>query len=314
MKKMILILFSILLISGCAGVPDIFGNIFGTQKNKVNELPPDVIVVQNINTLPTPPINTGDQFSVSFELNNQEEQREADYVGYKLLDSGLCELYSGDSVDYMYESFVPAQTEFIEWTFKTPNASDIAYLSTKCPVRFRTNYTFEAISTIDFDVISQQKYDQLQQSGGPRTFTPTITLGRGPIKIYIEFGATLPIKSGSVLPIYITVEDKGIGLFSQIPEGDLTLKIPWSWVSPEINEYPDCGERISCTEMDPTLEYYVCTNNVNITMIKRKSPKFRCSMKVPGVDIEKIFNVEAYLKYNYEITKEVEVEVKPLRT
>ena len=303
-------MFLVLLVAGCTGMPDVFGNIFGTQK-KTKELPPDVIVVQNIKTLPSPPINTGDQFSVSFEVANQEAQREVESVSYKLLDYGLCiwNPNSGNPKEDTFTKegnyFLPGQVEFVEWTFTTPASSEIAYLSTKCPIRFRVNYSFEAVSEIDVDVISVQKYSQLQQSGEFKTFIPTLSIGRGPIKVSMEFGASLPIKTSTTLPIYITVEDKGTGLYSEISNDTdkrLTIKVPSGF------KWDGCGDRFTCS--DTTNE---CYNNQNIIMIERKSPTFRCSFTTPDVLIEKIYSIEAFLNYTYDVTNKVEVEVKPIR-
>jgi hypothetical protein len=300
MKILILTLILVLLFSGCAGIPD----IFGTKKAEVKEQPPDVIVVQNINILPKPPINSGDQFSVSFEISNQEEKREVKYVGYEILDSGLCSLKSGNPTD-IFTNFVSGQTEFIEWVFNAPSAESIGHLSTKCPIRFKTNYTFDSISEIEVDVISEEKYNQLQQSGGFKTFVPTLTIGRGPIKIYLSFGASLPIKTNTTLPIYITVEDKGTGLYSTVPTGKLIMKVPGEF------NFSGCGERFNCSKQD---NFYTCNNTQDIVMIKGKSPLFRCSFTTPVIPIEKIYLIEASLEYDYEITKEVEVEVKPILT
>jgi hypothetical protein len=305
MKKIISMLL-ILMISGCVGMPDISGILGGSQKSKVKEQPPDVIVIQNVNTLPAPPINAGDQFSISFEVNNQEEERDVEYVAYKLLDSGLCTWNSSSPKEDTFtkngEVFVPKQTEFVEWTFDTPNAADLAYISSKCPVRFKVNYTFEAISEIEVDVISQLKYSQLQQSGEFKTFTPTLTIGRGPIKIYMEFGATQPIKTGTTLPVYITVQDKGTGLYSEIPKESLIIKVPEDFEG-------DCGDRFNDFFIDGDTKKY--NNSQPIMMIGRKSPTFRCSFTTPtSVSVEKIFNIDASLNYTYDLTKQVDVGIK----
>jgi hypothetical protein len=301
MKKIILLL-TVLIISGCVGMPDFFGN-FGTQKTKVKEQPLDVITVQNINTLPKPPINAGDQFSISFDVTNLEEERDVKEVGYKLLDTGLCNHISGNSKEKSFtinSPFVPKQDEFVEWTFSTPNPADLAYINSKCPVRFKVNYSFDAISEIEVDVISVEKYNQLQQSGGFQTFVPTLSLGRGPLRILMEFGASLPVKTDTTLPIYVTVEDKGTGLYATIPRRALTVKVPEDFVL----ETPSCGERFECSDKE-------CYNNETIMMIERKSPTFRCSFKTPNtVTIEKVYNIEASLNYTYDITKQVDVDIK----
>lgn len=300
MKKLIL-LVSILVVSGCVGMPDIF-NLTGTQKTKVKEQPLDVITVQNINTLPKPPINAGDEFSISFDVTNLEEERDVKEVGYKLLDIGLCTWISGDpkakSFTTTASPFVPKQDEFVEWTFKAPNAEDLAYINSKCPVRFKVSYSFDAISEIEVDVISVAKYNQLQQSGEFQTFVPTLNLGRGPLRIMMEFGASLPIKADTTLPIYITVEDKGTGLYATIPNHALNITVPSGFV------WDNCGERFECSDN-------TCFNNDDIMMIERKSPTFRCSFKTPSsVTIEKVYNIEASLNYTYDITNQVDVDIK----
>jgi hypothetical protein len=300
MKKIIL-LISILCISGCVGMPDIF-NLTSTQKTKVKEQPLDVITVQNINVLPKPPINTGDEFSISFEVTNLEEERDVKDVSYELLDTGLCERFAGDNVSKSFTppSFLPKQNEFVEWTFTAPTAEDLVHINSKCPVRFKVSYSFDAISEVEVDVISEAKYIQLQQSGEFQTFVPTLSLGRGPLRIMLEFGASQPIKADTTLPIYITVEDKGTGLYATIPDGKLSLTVPSGFI------LEGCGERFGCSGS-------TCSNNDNIMMIERKSPTFRCSFKTPSsVTIEKVYSIEAALNYTYDITKQVDVDIKAL--
>jgi hypothetical protein len=299
MNKMLSIIL-VLAVCGCVGL----SNIFPTgAKTNVKEQPQDVIVVQNLNTLPKPPINAGDQFSISYEVSNLEENRYVGYVGYTLLDPGLCVLVSGGkTVDFTTPGnpFAPKQTEFVEWVFDSPRTDELVHINSKCPVRFKVTYTFDAISEIEVDVISDVKYEQMKQTGEFQTFTPTLTLGRGPLKIYMEFGSSLPVKTETVLPVYLTVEDKGTGLYSQIPTGALKLTVPSDF------SYIECGDRFNCLGN-------VCTNTGDpIIMIDRKSPKFRCSFTTPSDTsiIEKLYNIEASLSYTYDVINQVDVDIK----
>jgi len=316
MKKIVFGLILILLISGCTGLPNVFG-LF-EEGPEVKELPPDVIVVQNINVIPPPPINSDDQFSVSFEISNQEEIKEIEKVSYALLDDGLCNTTPERPSD-SFENFVPGEIEFVEWTFDSPSSKDIGGLSTTCPVRFKVNYSFEAVSEIEVNVVSEDRYNQLQRSGEFTAFTPTLTMGRGPIKIYIDFGATLPIRASTsenkrILPVYITVEDKGTGLLPQIPDWDTSRRISPNLNKELIIKVPedfdlksnDCGRRFRCN-VDQ------CWSIQNITMINRKSPTIRCSFTVPeDVSFEKTYFINAFLNYTYDLINEVEVGIKPL--
>ena len=104
MKKMILTLVLVLLVSGCTALEQF--NPFAPSDAKVKELPPDVITVQKITVLPSPPIIAGDQFSLSFELTNLEENVDVD-VGYYLSNWHLFE--TNEDARSIYETFPLAQ-------------------------------------------------------------------------------------------------------------------------------------------------------------------------------------------------------------
>ena len=308
MKKIILILILVLLISGCVDLPNLsclLGNC-----EEVKEMPEDVIIVDNINVLPNPPITAGDQFSISFQMTNAEEDLEIP-TSYQLLDDGLCSLVPGQA-DSESIYLVPGQVEFREWTFSTPTSSDIAYLKTICPVRFKVTYDYFSESEIEVNVISKERYAQLQQAGTFETFTPTLTVGRGPIKIYMELGVNLPARSESILPLYITVENKGSGLFDEIPEGKLWIQIPKGFTP------YDCGAMQPYMGGEGFVDYdnYDFYNNTNeIPLIGKKTYKIKCSLNVPNVDLEQTYFLNAYFQsYTYDVVNEVSVEIKPLST
>lgn len=302
MKKFVLGIFLILLVSGCSGMPDIFSGLLPGGNSKVNttEASPDLIVIQNLKSIPSPPINSKDTFSVTFEIVNQEEVEQVP-ITYELFDYGLCTPPTSDTKITTPINIAPLGTEFKEWVFTAPSNDQIAGLPTKCPIRFKINYVWEAKSQIDADVISRDRYDQLQRTGQFPSFTPSLSVGRGPIKIYLSFGTTLPMRTDSTLPIFITVEDKGYGLLGNIPTGALTLNFGGL-------SNVDCGERFtSCGGGS-------CSNAAIIPMISKKSPELRCTAKAPSVNIEKTFYITASLSYSYDLVGEVDVEVKPFLT
>lgn len=311
MKIEALALFAIIAISACVNVT-------------TTVLPPDIVIIQTVNTIPTPPINAGDQFSLSFEVKNQDTINEVSDVNVQLFDWGLCSPQStsftptdwtGSDVIYRdFGAFVPGQTEFIEWTFQAPTNDQIGRLQTTCPIRFKANYNFAASSQIDVQAISSDRLKQLQRSGETPTFTPTQTVGVGPIKITFDFGAALPIRasnyssSNSTLPVFITVEDQGQGLFGDVPAKALLLKVPDSFVLATCPKFSfDSNEG----------GYNIYKNSQSITMIKKKSTQLRCSFTVPREDqvvVEKTYFLSANMSYNYSLTSEVDVSVNPTLT
>src|SRR3990172_4672495 len=123
MRKYLFSLFAIIFVSACVDLPG-----FGQGNVQTTELPPDIIIVQNMNTIPNPPVNAKDQFTVSFEVKNQDDINEITNVGIQLFDYCLCSPQisaftptdwpeSGGVYSKDLGSFAPGQTEFIEWTF-----------------------------------------------------------------------------------------------------------------------------------------------------------------------------------------------------
>ncbi|MBN2203386.1 MAG: membrane lipoprotein lipid attachment site-containing protein [Candidatus Aenigmarchaeota archaeon] len=302
MKKMISLLVLVLFVSGCTSFSGI--NFFG-QNQEVKEVSEDVIVIENINVVPTSPLIAGDQFSLSFQMINEDEMYDVP-VEYKLLDDGLCSFVRNQAFrDTGSFTLVPGQVEFIEWTFDTPESSDIAYIRTICPIRFKTTYYYFAESEIEISVIDKDRYMQLQQSGEFTTFTPTLTVGRGPIKIYMELGATLPIREGGTLPVYITVEDKGDGLMTKIPERKLVMGIPEEFAEGAYCDFMSLDETIG--------GYAYFTNTQSIPFVSKETPKMKCTFIAPDVSLEQTYFANAYfLDFAYDKIKEVEVEVQPL--
>jgi hypothetical protein len=314
MKLGILCLFVVVLASACVEIPG-----FGQGNVKTTELPPDIMVVQNTNTIPTPPVNTGDQLTVSFEIKNQDDTNEISSANIQLFDYGLCSpqesLFTPEGWDqitgtysYSFNSFAPGQTEFIEWTFKAPTNDQTGSLGTTCPIRFKTSYNFSAVSQINVEVITSDRLKDLQRSGETPTFTPDQTIGRGPIKISFDFGAALPIRASSILPVFITVEDKGEGLLGDIPSRKLMFSVPDTF------NVSSCDKFEQVSLVNKTRTY---TNKQSIPMIKKKSPQLRCSFTVPNdaqVVVEKTYYLSANMSYTYSLTNEVDVEIKPTLT
>jgi hypothetical protein len=290
-------------------MPGVFQQLMpGFEEQEVKELPPDIVSVESLTVIPTPPINTEDQFSISFMIKNQDDVNSALDVRYELYDSGLCEIDETDTdpkKSVAPKNFAPLQEEFHEWTFNAPTDEQIAKISTKCPIRFKVDYNFDATSQIDVNVITKDRLDELHRSGETASFTPTLTVGRGPVKIYMSFGASLPVRVDNKIPLYILVEDKGRGLYGEIPQYALKLKI-----TPDDFVTSDCISGNS--KFVEQGEYIV--NNDTIDLIRKKTVQLRCSLVAPDeskVSFEKTYYITAELNYDYTITSETDVAIKP---
>jgi len=308
MKKLFLTLILVLLVSGCTNLPfDI--PFFSSGNTQVKQLPPDVISINNITVLPSTSVRAKDEFSIYFELFNQEE---FDYtnVSYNLYDTGLCTPKGGypdilANTDGLLQRLAPKEIRQIEWTFQAPDADKIAHIKVTCPIRFKFDFSYNAKSQIDVLVISSEHFSELQKAGKATTFSPTVNVGRGPIKTYFDFGTTLPVKNNANLPVYIRVEDKGTGILQEIAKDTFIITFP------EEFDFTD----VYCPYFDCDKSTKICTNtNAEIPIISKKSLDIRCSgIKTPpniGAP-EKTYFISSSLDYDYYVAGEVDVQVNP---
>ena len=299
MKKIFLIFVPILLISGCTML-----NIFGNSN--VKEMPPDVISLGNFSVLPSGSIRAEDEFTIYFEVMNQDENDNVN-VDYEIYDTGLCEFEGGHIGNDIsggesggLEEFSPQEIRLAEWTFQTPSSRLMAGLDVTCPIRFKFRFSYRATSQVDLVVVNNSYFSELQRSGKITSYTPNINIGRGPVKVYFDFGATFPVKANALLPVYITVENKGTGLLDRIDKGALTITFPFD-VSGASCPYLTCGGN-------------TCSNsNTYIPLISKKTLEIRCGgITAPGdANPEKTYIISSTLDYNYDADGQVNVEVRP---
>lgn len=202
----------------------------------------------------------------------------------------------GESFSKMF----PLQTQYIEWNIKTPTNAQIAYLSASCPIRYKVWYDFTASSQVDVTVIGEEKLKQLYRAGTPPSITPKQTLTRGPIKITFEFGTSMPIKAGTPLAVFITIQDKGTGLYPTIPSGKLSL----SWDKTGFTTV-QCDDKIDKTTL---------TNNQDIQMIKKVSPQIRCTFTAPSETDMKTYYLKVDLSGKYILDYTQTITVQPVMT
>jgi hypothetical protein len=301
MKKIFLTLALVLLASGCTSITDLWG---GGQT--VKELPPDVMVINNINVIPKQTVKPNDQFSVYYEVKNQDDKEIVPNVKYLLYDTGLCDSGTDKpTTSTVLGTFSPTESKLIEWTFTSPSKDRTAGLSVECPIRFKITYNYNAVSQIDVVVIDQTRLSEQQRSGKTVTYTPSLNVGRGPVKIYFDFGNTLPVKENTKLPVYVKVKDVGTGYYESIPVGKLTINSSSAGVTFQklscIPDYFNCGG-------------VSCTNNATIPLIKKETFDILCEALTPvdaDVPVEKTLYLSASINYDYDVYGQTTVNVVP---
>jgi len=160
--------------------------------------------------------------------------------------------------------------------------------------------------------MNEDRLKELHRTGGVTTSTPTLTVGRGPVKVYLSFGSSFPLKAGNTLPLYVLVEDKGNGLYSEIETGKLTIELPENFGVAKDTNGKD--------EIDPKFTYNSATREISntdpepIPLIRKKTSQMRFLLETPDskkVTVERTYYITATLEYDYSITGEAQVEIKP---
>ncbi len=197
------------------------------------------------------------------------------------------------------DTYMPLQTELNEWQFTAPNNDNLGNMPGSCGIKYKITYDFTAKTQASVDVINADTLSRMQRAGQTPTANPTQSVGVGPIKVFFDFGASQPVRSGDILPIFVTVEDRGTGLLDSgdIVAGNLRFTIP--------SEF----DEVSCSKFSNSGGEW--ENSAAVPMIKKKSPQLRCSFKMPDVTDIKTFYIEARLDYTYKLDNEIKVSINP---
>jgi hypothetical protein len=197
------------------------------------------------------------------------------------------------------KTYLPLQTELFENGFTAPSNKDIGNMPSSCRLRYKITYTYTAKTQTDVTVISQSKLEELQRAGQPPSASPLQSVGAGPVKIYFDFGASQPIMSGNILPLFITIEDKGSGVIDRgkVLSGKLKITMPPGFTVKTCDRFAGTSGAIQ--------------NTAEIPLIKKKSAQMRCSFTTPSVTDMKTFYILGELQYDYKLDNEINVAVKP---
>ena len=314
----VLLVSSIVFISGCVSGPGmemIFGSM-GEQKTA----PTDVIKVQSLTVIPTQPITSNSNFEVSFQVINvgvaEEGDKAAKNVKVYIYDWGLCDpidknenaIYSDEIIGIVGQpvDIYPGGAEMVSQDFKTPTNEELGNMQGRCPIRFRVEYDYDAHTTTTLTLVSDDRLKEAARAGESLTTSSSTTKSRGPLKIDFSVDATQPIRSDSVIPVTIKVEDVGSGLYQQVGQNELVLSFPKEF---DITCYPD--EWMSGVSTNGELK--IVRNEKPITLIKGTTPAIRCDLRYqgPAVTNMKTFTLRADMDYTYKVYGDTYVSIKP---
>lgn len=291
MKKLLILLA--IFILGCA------------QQQDTKKQSDDILGIDNILITPTPPIITGNDFTMNFYVKNLRDDMAGKRIkidAIKCYDWGRCEPKGKDcrTANAKPTDLITGSVEIVEWGFSSPSKEATGGLRVECPIRFKVVYEYEAAKNSEIAIISEQALKEAQKAGENPKPRVTESEAAGPLEIDIEYSLRQPIMTNQNVTATLRVMDKGKGIYQSVPNGSLSITPGKELLNFECEKFKKSGDKL--------------VNEANIQMISKKSAPVKCTFKTPSekaVSEVKTSFIEARLKYAYEVHERRDVTVEP---
>jgi len=341
-------LILVLLGSGCTvpilnmeipGIPDIPG--FGGPT--VVQYEHDIVVIKSLEAIPAE-LDAGQSTKIISYVENVGDKK-VETVEVELYDycSGLFQVDKNQSscpknkwADVPNSgrlvcniSLLPGQVAPVIWTLKQKNPGEIR-LKTICPpdgVKVSVSYWYSTSSLTTVSFISQDELERSLEQRTQKSVESYIVAGQGPVKPYItvEDSQPIPVYKGARTSIALKVSNKGAG--------QLASRVDVDPKKPELGKEIAIGRDdfigifglgastglvtenpcMFVPKTSTTSGAYIPTENVKL--IGKDSYEMLCQLDLSGLDGKVIKtdtrHLEVWIKYQYMVTKSVQVTVNP---
>jgi hypothetical protein len=315
------------LIAGCTG-QSINPLDWNKGTGATNVEAADLVVATNEPTIPSSP-SSGTDFTARFTVKNQHTTEKSNDTGVWIYDTGRCVItkiggLTPDKVGQMWPgltletadgvkhvaTFAAGQQELVRLDMRAPTSSEMGGLPYTCPIRYMINYTFKAKSSVTADVMSSDRLKQIETQTGERpTYARTLNVGTGPIRTVIEPKSALPVESGKLFKLEITVKNDGTGDYASVMPRTLLLKAPEGF-EPVLENDLACGGFFQREGTENGVTTY--HNYRKIDLIQKSASPITCEFTAPAVDVEKEYAFTTELPYSYGyFGQQIDVPITP---
>ncbi|MEM7826727.1 MAG: hypothetical protein QXQ40_00705 [Candidatus Aenigmatarchaeota archaeon] len=303
MKKnvMILILVLLVFISECTNIN--LENLKVTETKK--EETSDVLVIENIDTLPRPPIFAGDSFTLYFTLRNRDEQRPIENIRVTLFDPSVFKgnLNPNQCGENNPCSLLPLDQKLISFNLTAPTQEEIASVEVTPKVNFKVTYAFNGTTAYDVVIVNIDELTKYQQAGKTLDLTRNKLIGSGPIKIDVELINADAVIAGRTGRIKVVVKNDGSGnlIENKISKNGLRIDFGSLQVSHSMKNLFNCINN-------------VCINiGDEIKIIGKESSPLLFNINAPAnIELWRTLVIMAKVDYTYELRGSKGITVKPV--
>lgn len=279
--------------------------ILGCAQQETKKQSDDILGIESIIITPTPPIITGNDFTMNFYVKNLRDDMAGKRIKIdeiKCYDWGRCEPKGKDcrTANAKQTDIITGSVEIVEWQFSSPSKEATGNLRVECPIRFKVVYEYEAAKNSEIAIISEQALKEAQKAGENPQPSVTESEAAGPLEIDIEYSLRQPIITNQNVTATLRVVDKGKGIYQSIPNGSLSITPGKELLNFACEKFKKSGDKL--------------VNEASIQMISKKSAPVKCTFTTPGekaVSEVKTSYMEARLKYSYEVHERRDVTVEP---
>lgn len=303
MKKLLLTAFLVSILVFSAGcIENQIPNVDVNKKEEVETA--DVLVIDEIKTVPEAPIYPGSNVELIISLKNKDERKSIHYT----LDLFDPSIFTVVGPSKKTGRILPSGEEIITFNITVPSSEDMK-VKISPTVSFRVLYDLNTTTTYDIVIVNLDEIKNSQLADKTLSFEVNKVLGSGPIKIDMGLKGSSFLISGQKGVLELKVTNKGFGSLeeSKIKSGNLKLRV----LSDEFRARGGC---IESTEKN-TFTVTNCDygeNIADISMIGTETSPLLFLLKAPNVDLYRTYTLKADVSYTYEIRGSKSITITPI--
>ncbi len=343
--RIVLLVAFVALVSGCIGIPDVFGrDVISVQQSVIDNGVRDAIVVRDFTTIPKSPLLPDQQVLLSFIIENRDSLKSSkayvDLFNAPTMRSVIspyppCNFYAvGGTASQRYCvpdqcgierggcPVLPGEEKPVNFEMKTPTESDIKNIKTQAKLDVKTTYNFGGALNYIVPAVNTEEIKKRQRAGEKTSLFTTKSHSSGPIMIDVELQGAPYILSNYEAVLLFKIKNRGSGTLvkSQINTDSMEIIFP-----PEFEVIPDkFSEKFSCPPNSLPDGSTRCINdggrlgrNEGAIPIyrdeSRSSLRFSVRLRDPLLEPFRSFQITSEVKYMYELRNSVDITINPFQ-
>ncbi|MEM5826276.1 MAG: hypothetical protein QXM64_02710 [Candidatus Aenigmatarchaeota archaeon] len=299
MQAIIISLTIVVFFSGCTRIQ--LPNLIVEEK-KVEETS-DILKIENIETIPKPPIFSSDSFTLYFTIRNSDSEKTIKDIKINIFDPSVFKIEKeGEKcTNAMPCSLLPLDQKIIEFQLKAPEREEIASVEITPKVSFKVSFSMEARTLYGVVVVNLEELTKYQQAGKTLEVSRNKILSSGPMKIDIELLNADAVIAGKTGKLKFVIKNSGTGYLvdNVIKKGSLTIDMSNFEVEHDMKDLFSCSGGI-------------CSNTDDIKIIGKESAPMLFTIKAPSnIELWKTFTIVTKMNYTYELRGNKDIKVIP---